>query len=248
MLISPNSEGINTQLKRSLEAGSADVAKGSGLTSTYVSNGSELVQLSKELLLGFYLTSRFVCLVGRPASGKSFITNKLMEVTDLVPLCTSTLIRERFADCPSILQTMTNGRLVDDDPVISLIRDRVTNTEELKQGFAIDGFPRTVTQANWLRNFARYDKSNEPIIIHLNLDEDTCRLRAQERAIAHHRSDDNMQIFERRLIEYKKFSAPTIETYRGKGIIVDVDCTGTKEQMWESAVLGIIDTLNAPLL
>jgi adenylate kinase len=234
MLISPDSEKIEkTTSQAPLTAPIA----------AYIAQGSKLVPIPKELLLGIALADRYVCLIGPPGSGKSHILNKLHQVTDLTPICTSSLIRKSFADSPKILEVMTSGRLVDDAPVITLIRDEIQNSKDNPHGFVLDGFPRTVPQANWFSNFARCNNLPEPIILHLNLDEYTCQQRVEMRASAHNRPEDDLQVFKRRLHEYNLLSAPAVDILRNKGIIIDVDCSGSKEQMWESATNGIIDKI-----
>jgi adenylate kinase len=123
---------------------------------------------------------------------------------------------------------MARGELVPDDVVVGIISDRI-NQPDARQGFVLDGFPRTVKQAEALDNLLAEQKLKLDGVVELKVDEGILLKRIERRLADMQargepaRSDDNPESFRIRLDAYRAQTAPLIDYYRGKGQLKSVD-------------------------
>jgi adenylate kinase len=120
---------------------------------------------------------------------------------------------------------MDAGELVPDDVVIDLVSERIT-APDAREGFLLDGFPRTVEQANALDRLLEGNGAVLDGVINLLVPEKTLIERMLGRAAAEGRTDDRPETMAERLKVYGEKTAPLVEHYRARGILSDVDGSG----------------------
>jgi adenylate kinase len=130
------------------------------------------------------------------------------------------LLRRRAADdtqrSSELGALLDRGELVPDDLVLSVVRDAIRATDG--QGYVLDGFPRTVAQAE-------SDAAPVDVVVDLALPDDVARERLRGRA-AEGRSDDaDLEAIDRRLRRFHSDAEPLVDLYRKRGILKTVDGT-----------------------
>jgi adenylate kinase len=116
-------------------------------------------------------------------------------------------------------QEMLQGKLLSDDEVIKVV-DKVFELIDTTQEFVLDGFPRTVIQADWLIDQARQGRFELTAVIHLAASEDVVRSRLLERG----RQDDTDEAIAKRFSEYRNSTLPIIEHFKKEGVrVCDID-------------------------
>ena len=123
------------------------------------------------------------------------------------------------------------GELVPDDLMIELIRERLSQPDA-EGGFVLDGFPRTLEQADALDDMLLEIGSPLDVVFDLQIDEPTTVLRLLGRAEEEGRSDDTPEAIAKRLELFRDATMPVIEHYRAQGKVVGVHAAGTVNQVF----------------
>jgi adenylate kinase len=113
------------------------------------------------------------------------------------------------------------GGLVPDDLMIALIRERLGEADA-QNGFVLDGFPRTMPQAEALEEMLREIGRDLDVVFQLQLPDEVGRERMVKRAAEEGRTDDTPEVIERRLQLYHDETEPLIEYYRSRGNLVGI--------------------------
>jgi adenylate kinase len=113
------------------------------------------------------------------------------------------------------------GGLVPDDLMIEVIRARL-DERDTEDGFVLDGFPRTMAQAEALDRLLRELDRMLTIVLLLEVPEDECVARLLRRARAEHRTDDTPEAIRTRLALYRQETEPLVEYYRAQGNLVGI--------------------------
>jgi adenylate kinase len=171
-------------------------------------------------------------LLGPPGAGKGTQSARLKQKYGIPQLSTGDMLRAAVAaQTPVGLKAkavMDSGALVSDDIVIGIVADRIEEPDA-KGGFILDGFPRTVAQAEALQKMLRSKNMDLNAVIELKVDEqallDRIKTRADEtlKAGGTVRADDNPDAFKTRLEAYKAQTAPVSNFYAEKGALKTVD-------------------------
>lgn len=190
-------------------------------------------------------------LLGPPGAGKGTQAQRLVERHGIVQLSTGDMLRAAVkAGTPVGLQAkavMDRGDLVSDEIVVGVVADRIGEADCAK-GFILDGFPRTVPQADALAKMLASKNMKLDAVIELKVDEDALVARIENRVretIASGgtpRADDNPESFRKRLVEYREKTAPLSDYYASKGELKTIDgmqpvdvVTGEIDQILASA-------------
>lgn len=171
-------------------------------------------------------------LLGPPGAGKGTQASRLMEKYGIPQLSTGDMLRAAVkAGTPVGLQAkaiMETGGLVSDQIVVGIIADRMEEPDAAK-GFILDGFPRTVAQAQALDEMLAKKGMKLDGIVELKVDENALLARIEKRAAETLaagevvRADDNPEAFKKRLEAYREQTAPVSAYYGSKGSLKQVD-------------------------
>jgi adenylate kinase len=195
-----------------------------------------------------------IILLGPPGAGKGTQAKFLEDKYGIVQLSTGDMLRAAVASGSEVGQKakviMNAGRLVPDDLVIRMISDRI-DRPDCKNGFILDGFPRTVPQAEALDEMLAEKGLKLDHVIEMTVDDDalveriTGRYSCAKCGAGYHdlfqlpkvagvcdscggtafkrRADDNVETVETRLTQYHAQTAPILPYYRSRGILKAVD-------------------------
>ncbi len=171
-------------------------------------------------------------LLGPPGAGKGTQATRLVEKHGIPQLSTGDMLRAAVkAGSPVGLQAkavMEAGGLVSDEIVVGIIADRLDEADA-RTGFILDGFPRTVAQAEALDTMLARKNMKLDAIVELKVDENALLARIENRAretVAAGgtvRADDNPNAFKKRLDAYREQTAPVSGYYAGRGMLKTVD-------------------------
>lgn len=163
-----------------------------------------------------------IILFGPPGSGKGTQSANIINKYGLSHLSTGDLLREEIGnETPLGLDAkkyMDNGQLVPDAVVIGMINSKLENNPDAK-GFIFDGFPRTTAQAEALDNLLASRATCIAALISLVVPEDELKRRLLERGQISGRSDDNEEVINKRIVEYKNKTAAVADYYDQKGLL-----------------------------
>ncbi|MDQ8726438.1 adenylate kinase [Bradyrhizobium sp. LHD-71] len=171
-------------------------------------------------------------LLGPPGAGKGTQAQRLVQKYGIVQLSTGDMLRAAVAaETPIGLKAkdvMANGGLVSDDIVIGIISDRL-DQEDARNGFILDGFPRTVPQAEALDRLLKEKGLRLDSVIELRVNEAVLLQRVETRIAEMQargeavRADDNAQALGKRLEAYRAQTEPLVHYYGDKRALATVD-------------------------
>ena len=176
-------------------------------------------------------------LLGPPGAGKGTQAQRLVERHGLVQLSTGDMLRAAVAaGSPVGLRAkdiMARGELVPDEVVVAIVADRI-DEPDARNGFILDGFPRTVAQAEALERMLAQKGLGLDAVVELRVDDRVLLDRIRTRVAASGgavRADDTPEALERRLEVYHAQTAPLIAFYRDKGLLRTVDGMATIDEV-----------------
>jgi adenylate kinase len=167
-------------------------------------------------------------LLGPPGCGKGTQAQRIQQAHGIVQLSTGDMLRAAVASGSEIGRRakaiMDRGDLVPDEVVIGIIADRI-GERDCAKGFILDGFPRTVAQAEALDAMLAEKGLKIDHIIEFVVDEKALFDRIEGRAAeaGEARADDNAEVLRNRLATYRAQTAPIIPYYRDKGMLERID-------------------------
>jgi adenylate kinase len=184
-------------------------------------------------------------MLGAPGAGKGTQAVRIAEARAIPHISTGEMLRGAIAAGSELGQKVKSivesGALVPDELVIAVIRDRLAQPDS-ENGFVLDGFPRTLGQAEALD--ALLSELGRPlkIVLELELAEDTAVERMLGRAADQGRADDTPEVIRNRFEVYRRQTEPLSDYYRSKGILVAVDSAPSMDEVFaaiERALDGI---------
>ncbi len=196
---------------------------------------------------------RAVIFLGPPGAGKGTQARQIAESYSVPHLSTGDMFREHVSrGTPLGLRAkpiMERGELVPDDLVLSMVEERISRPD-CGDGFLLDGFPRTLPQAEKLDEILRKRFKTQPLVVHFVVDRNqlmrrltgrrTCAMGGEIYNIYDHppkvpgrcdrdggelmqRPDDREEVIAERLAAYERQTRPLVDYYRGRGVLKDVD-------------------------
>ena len=144
------------------------------------------------------------------------------------------MLRKEIADGTELGQNANKfisvGQLVPDDVIIGMIANKLdTMDKNAVNGIILDGFPRTLAQAEALEKMLEERGEQTEVLVDLDVKEDELINRLLMRGQTSGRSDDNLETIQKRLNVYHNLTQPLIEYYDGLHILKEVD--GTQDYM-----------------
>jgi len=197
-----------------------------------------------------------IALLGPPGAGKGTQAKRIVEATGFVHLSTGDILRDEVARGTQLgveaKGFMDRGELVPDELIVNMIRGRI---EAASSGFLLDGFPRTLAQAEALEKIVALD-----IVININLSREEVVNRLTSRRVCrncgaiynlhfkppadptrceacggalYQRDDDQPDVISNRYQVYEESTAPLVEFYRQRGLLQDVDAERPSDEVFE---------------
>jgi adenylate kinase len=194
--------------------------------------------------------------LGPPGAGKGTLAAKTVDLLAIPHISTGAIFRSAIAaKSPLGLKVkaiIDSGKLVDDDTTIALVKERLQQADA-KKGYILDGFPRTIAQAEALGRFSEvhrvvnFDIPDTSVVERLS-GRRVCRgcganyhalfQKTAKEGICdacggelYTRDDDKSEAIQKRLEVYRAQTAPLIDYYRKKGLLVDVDARPAVDQV-----------------
>jgi len=187
--------------------------------------------------------------LGPPGAGKGTQAVKLAERFACADVATGDIFRANVAEGTELgraaQEYMDRGDLVPDEVVIAMVMERLAS-HDCQAGFVLDGFPRTVAQAEALDR--RLADQGTPLEAALSFDvtEDELLRRLAGRAAAQHRADDAEQTIRHRLEVFAIKTRPLIDYYTHRGLLLSVDAIGPIEVVTKR-ILAALDGNRRPV-
>ena len=167
-----------------------------------------------------------VLLIGPPGSGKGTQGERLADRLGIEHLAAGDLLRaEVEAKTPigqQVADLIQRGELVPDTIILTLLLPRVLAAAN-RSGYLLDGFPRSVEQAEAARNVAARATISPNIVIYLDVPRDELIRRILARAEIEGRADDNAETVQNRLRVFDDATSPLVDYYRNRGLLRIID-------------------------
>ena len=162
-----------------------------------------------------------IILFGAPGCGKGTQASFISSALSIPHLSTGDMLRSAVSSKSEIglkaKEIMENGGLVSDEIVLSIVKERISNNDS-KTGFILDGFPRTINQAEGL-DLILNESQKIDFVLRIKVDEQDII----NRLIARGRSDDKPEIIKNRFKSYNSETQPLIPFYEEKKILFNID-------------------------
>lgn len=184
-----------------------------------------------------------VVIFGAPGSGKGTQSEKLIEKYRLYHISTGEVLRDHIArqtPVGQIAQTyISKGQLIPDSLMIKILEDIVDNEPKAKGGVILDGFPRTIPQAEALKKFMEQRGDDIHHVIGLEVPEEELIDRMIKRGQQTGRADDNPETIKNRLKVYHESTTPLRDYYIKEGKYRQINGTGSVDDIFAEIAKAI---------
>ena len=179
-----------------------------------------------------------IIFLGPPGAGKGTQAAVLTQRLSLAHLSTGDMLREaNRAQTPlgkEAAEHMYAGRLVPSELVQRLVAERISQPD-CRKGYLLDGFPRTVDQAEALDKWLSAQGAKIDVVINLAVDDEVLLARLASRG----RQDDAEEVVRERLRQYDKLTRPLADYYRRRGVLREIDGHGTPDEVFQRIVAEV---------
>ena len=170
-----------------------------------------------------------ILLLGPPGAGKGTQAAEIVDALGVPHVSTGDMLREAVAAGTEVGKQakaiMDAGKLVSDDIVVGIAKDRLS-APDAEKGFILDGFPRTIGQAEALDAMLAELGTPLDVCLAITADTDAIVERLLKRAEIEGRADDNEETIRERMKEYEAKTAPLLDYYGKQGLLSEVDGMG----------------------
>ncbi|NLS92782.1 MAG: adenylate kinase [Planctomycetaceae bacterium] len=180
-----------------------------------------------------------IVFIGPPGAGKGTQAERMIEKYKLAHLSTGDMLRAardaqtevgKKAD-----EYMSTGRLVPDEIIVEIIEERLAQSD-CQAGYLLDGFPRTIAQAEALDKMLGEKGTPLDVVLELKVPEEELFQRLAGRG----RADDTPDVIRQRLVAYRDQTSPLLDYYGKTGLLESVDGLGTIEEIFDR-IQAILD-------
>ena len=183
-------------------------------------------------------------LIGPPGAGKGTQAVKLAETFGIPAISTGDIFRENVKNETELGKQakafMDRGEYVPDSLTNALVRDRLT-WDDAKNGFLLDGYPRTEDQVNELDEILKDAGQSLNAVVLITADTDEVVRRLLGRAAEQGRADDTDDVLRRRLEVYAEQTAPLINIYSHRNLVAEVDGLGAVDEVTGRILSALAD-------
>jgi adenylate kinase len=173
-----------------------------------------------------------IVFIGPPGAGKGTQAERLIATYRLAHLSTGDMLRAARAAKTEVGlkadQYMSTGQLVPDEIIVDIIRERLRQ-DDCRQGYLLDGFPRTIAQAEALDGMLAKKGTPLDVVLELRVPEEELFTRLAGRG----RADDTPEVIRQRLVAYRKQTEPLLDYYEKSGLLKTVDGLGTVDEIFD---------------
>jgi adenylate kinase len=178
-------------------------------------------------------------MIGPPGSGKGTQAARLSSRLGIPAISTGDIFRDNVRSGTELgvlaKSFMDRGEYVPDDVTNDLVRDRLA-AADADSGFLLDGYPRTAEQVRTLDEFLASRGHALDAVVQLTADEDETVGRLLLRAREQGRTDDTEAVVRHRLEVYARETAPLIDVYARRGVVVSIDGLGSMDEVTDRIV------------
>ena len=176
-----------------------------------------------------------IIFIGVAGSGKSIQGRLLAQTINAKYFSMGEFLRNHVVD-PIVKEKMITGELLSDIDVISLIDDALPKEKQYEEEYILDGFPRSIVQADWLIEKVQRKRFSIRGIIHLQATSETIIPRLLERK----RPDDNLEAISNRISEYQNTILPILDRLKEVGMkVYDINAEKSIEEVHNDIVNNI---------
>ena len=187
-----------------------------------------------------------IVIFGAPGSGKGTQSEKMIEKYGLGHISTGDVLRDQIKRGTELGKTakgyIDNGQLIPDDLMVSILADVYDSFGKEHKGVIFDGFPRTIPQAQALKDMLAKRGHKVAAMIELDVPENELMKRLIKRGQESGRSDDNEETIKKRLTVYHNQTSPLIEWYEKEGIHHHINGLGELDRIFGD-ICAVIDDL-----
>lgn len=173
-----------------------------------------------------------IVFIGPPGAGKGTQAERLVQRYQIAHLSTGDMLRAaRDAQTEvgkKAEQFMSSGQLVPDDVILEIIGQRLAQPD-CRAGYLLDGFPRTIAQAEGLDESLAQAQTPLDVVLEIQVPPEELKNRLAGRA----RADDTPEVIEQRLVAYRDQTAPLLDYYGKAGLLKSVDGVGSVEEIFD---------------
>lgn len=191
-------------------------------------------------------TTTRLLIIGPPGAGKGTQAAQIAARFDIPAISTGDIFRANIKGGTPLGQQVQaiieRGELVPDSLTNEIVADRLAQADAAR-GFLLDGYPRNVEQVHALDGMIEGDALDAVVL--LEVDTDAVVSRLLKRAELEGRADDTEEVIRHRQNVYAEQTAPLVELFAERGILVSVDGLGTVEEVAERIAAGLTAQLSA---
>lgn len=188
-----------------------------------------------------------ILILGPQGSGKGTQARRIAVLHDVPHVATGDILRSAIATGSELGRRvdpiLERGDLVPDDLMVDLIRERLVD----EHGFVLDGFPRTVPQAEALNTMLEEIEKPLDIVLLLDVSDAIALERLLERRAEEGRADDAPEVILNRLRLYHGLTEPVVERYRSDGMLLAVDGEQTVDEVFSAVERALEEVARARL-
>jgi adenylate kinase len=184
----------------------------------------------------------YIVLMGAPGAGKGTQARMLETNLGLPQVATGDLFRHNLKNKTELgllaQSYMDRGELVPDSVTIDMVRERLAQPD-CANGAVLDGFPRNTSQADALNDLLAEMGGRIDVVPHIHVNQEELVARLLKRAEIEGRADDNEETIRTRMKVYQEQTAPLLDYYRNKNLLVEVNGEQSIDEVQQSLLLVI---------